>query len=116
MFGGNSNWRGPIWLPVNGLLMRALLNYYGYYGPNFTVECPTGSGRRMTLYEVAREITERLARIFTADRRGRRPVFGGAPKFTRRSACGAITCCSTNTSTATTAPASAPATRRAGPA
>ena len=46
MFGGNSNWRGPIWLPVNGLLVRALLNYYGYYGPNFTVECPTGSGRR----------------------------------------------------------------------
>ena len=62
--------------------MRALLNYYGYYGPNFTVECPTGSGHRATLYEVAREITERLVRIFTIDRRGRRPVFGAAPKFT----------------------------------
>jgi hypothetical protein len=82
MFGGNSNWRGPIWLPVNGLLVRALLNYYGYYGPNFTVECPTGSGRRVTLYEVAFEITERLARIFAADSRGRRPLFGVAPKFT----------------------------------
>jgi hypothetical protein len=82
MFGGNSNWRGPIWLPVNGLLVRALLNYYGYYGPNFTVECPTGSGHRATLYEVAFEISERLARIFTADARGRRPLFGAAPKFT----------------------------------
>jgi hypothetical protein len=82
MFGGNSNWRGPIWLPVNSLLVRALLNYYGYYGPNFTVEFPTGSGQRATLYEVAREITERLARIFTTDSRGRRPVFGAAPKFT----------------------------------
>jgi Mannosylglycerate hydrolase MGH1-like glycoside hydrolase domain len=82
MFGGNSNWRGPIWLPINGLLVRALINYYGYYGPNFTVECPTGSGRRATLYEVAKEITDRLARIFTADARGRRPVFGVAPKFT----------------------------------
>jgi hypothetical protein len=82
LFGGNSNWRGPVWLPVNALLVRALLNYYGYYGPNFTVEYPTGSGRRATLYEVARDITERLARIFTADSRGRRPVFGAAPKFT----------------------------------
>jgi hypothetical protein len=82
IFGGNSNWRGPIWLPINALLVRALLNYYAYYGPNFTVECPTGSGRRATLYEVAREIVDRLARIFTADARGRRPVFGVAPKFT----------------------------------
>jgi hypothetical protein len=82
MFGGNSNWRGPIWLPVNGLLVRALLNYYGYYGPNFTVECPTGSGRRANLYEVAQEITERLTRIFVPDARGRRPLFGAAPKFT----------------------------------
>jgi hypothetical protein len=82
MFGGNSNWRGPVWMPVNSLLVRALINYYGYYGPNFTVECPTGSGQRMTLYEVAREITDRLTRIFTIDSRGRRPVFGVAPKFT----------------------------------
>jgi hypothetical protein len=82
IFGGNSNWRGPIWLPVNTLLVRALLNYYAYYGPNFTVECPTGSGHRATLYEVAQEIVDRLAGIFTADARGRRPVFGVAPKFT----------------------------------
>jgi hypothetical protein len=81
MFGGNSNWRGPVWMPVNSLLIRALMNYYAYYGPNFTVECPTGSGRRATLYEVAREITDRVTRIFTMDARGRRPVFGAAPKF-----------------------------------
>src|SRR5262249_32567632 len=55
MFGGNSNWRGPIWLPVNGLIMRALMQYYMYYGNDFTVECPTGSGRQMTLYQVAEE-------------------------------------------------------------
>jgi hypothetical protein len=82
MFGGNSNWRGPIWLPVNGLLVRALINYYAYYGPNFTVEFPTGSGRRANLYEVAKGISDRLTGIFTADARGRRPLFGTAPKFT----------------------------------
>ncbi len=81
MFSGNSNWRGPVWLPVNGLLIRALLNYFGYFGPTFKVECPTGSGRRMTLYEVARNISERVAKIFRADQGGRRPVFGGARKF-----------------------------------
>ena len=57
LFGGNSNWRGPIWLPVNVLLIRALLNLYAFYGNDFTVECPTGSGVRMNLFEVAREIT-----------------------------------------------------------
>ena len=81
IFGGNSNWRGPIWFPVNGLLVRALINYYGYYGPTFKVECPTGSGRLATLYEIAEEVSNRLARIFTRDERGRRPVFGDAPKF-----------------------------------
>ena len=81
MFSGNSNWRGPVWLPVNGLLIRALLNYFAYFGPTFKIECPTGSGRRMTLYEVARNISERIAKIFRADQRGRRPVFGGAHKF-----------------------------------
>src|SRR5262249_50026345 len=64
MFGGNSNWRGPIWMPVNALIIRALLNYYSYYGDDFTVECPTGSGRRMNLYRVAEEIGRRLANIF----------------------------------------------------
>jgi hypothetical protein len=81
MFGGNSNWRGPIWMPVNGLIIRALLQYYAYYGDAFTIECPTGSGRQMTLYQVAEELTRRLASIFLRDEEGRRPVHGGAKKF-----------------------------------
>jgi Glycosyl hydrolase family 63 C-terminal domain len=81
MFGGNSNWRGPIWMPVNALIIRALLQYYAYYGNDFTIECPTGSGRRKTLYEVAEDITGRLAGIFLRDSRGRRAVYGGAQKF-----------------------------------
>jgi hypothetical protein len=81
MFGGNSNWRGPIWMPVNGLIIRALLQYYSYYGNDFTVECPTGSGRQMNLYQVAEEITRRLASIFLRDKDGRRPVYGGSRKF-----------------------------------
>jgi hypothetical protein len=81
MFGGNSNWRGPIWMPVNGLIIRALLQYYAYYGNDFTVECPTGSGRRMTLYQVAEEISRRLASIFLRGKDGRRPVYGGTRKF-----------------------------------
>ncbi len=81
MFGGNSNWRGPIWMPVNGLIIRALLQYYGYFGDEFKVECPTGSGRLMTLYEVAEEISRRLANIFLKGKDGRRPVYGGSEKF-----------------------------------
>jgi hypothetical protein len=81
MFGGNSNWRGPIWMPVNGLIIRALLQYYAYYGNDFTVECPTGSGRQMNLYQVAEEISRRLANIFLRDKDGRRPVYGGSKKF-----------------------------------
>jgi hypothetical protein len=81
MFGGNSNWRGPIWVPVNVLIIRALIQYYSYYGNDFTVECPTGSGRRMNLYQVAEEISRRLGSIFLKDRDGRRPVYGGAEKF-----------------------------------
>ena len=61
MFGGNSNWRGPVWMPVNVLILRALLQYYSYYGDAFKIECPTGSGRQMTLYEVARHLAGRLA-------------------------------------------------------
>jgi hypothetical protein len=83
MFGRNSNWRGPIWVPVNPLIIRALLHYYAYYGDEFRIECPTGSGRSMTLFEVGREIAHRLARIFLRDETGRRPVFGGAEKFQR---------------------------------
>jgi len=81
MFGGNSNWRGPIWMPVNILLIRALLQYYLYYGDNFKIECPTGSGNSMNLFEVAHEIANRLTRIFLRDQAGRRPVFGGTDKF-----------------------------------
>jgi len=81
MFGGNSNWRGPIWMPVNGLIIRALLQYHMYYGDAFTIECPTGSGRKMNLYGVAEEISGRLASIFLRDATGRRPVYGGARKF-----------------------------------
>jgi hypothetical protein len=81
MFGGNSNWRGPIWMPVNALIVRALLQYYLYYGDAFTVECPTGSGRHMTLYEVAEEIGRRLGNIFLKDKDGRRAVYGGTRKF-----------------------------------
>ena len=81
MFGGNSNWRGPIWMPVNALIIRALLHYYSYYGDNFKIECPTGSGKMMNLFEVAREIADRLTHIFVRDEAGRRPVFGGSEKF-----------------------------------
>jgi len=81
MFGGNSNWRGPIWMPVNALIIRALLSFYLYYGDNFKIECPTGSGKMMNLFEVSKEIADRLARIFTRDESGRRPVYGGTQKF-----------------------------------
>jgi hypothetical protein len=81
MFGGNSNWRGPIWMPMNALLVRALLHLYFYYGDDFRVECPTGSGRFMTLYEVAHDITQRLTRLFLKDADGHRPVYGGTRKF-----------------------------------
>ena len=81
MFGGNSNWRGPIWMPVNGLIIRGLLMLYSFYGDEFTVECPTGSGRQMTLFEVAREIARRLESIFLRDASGRRAVYGGTTKF-----------------------------------
>ncbi len=81
MFGGNSNWRGPVWMPVNVLLWGALLRLAAYYGDSFTVECPTGSGKRMTLFGVAQELAERLIRTFTRDGAGRRPVYGAAEKF-----------------------------------
>jgi hypothetical protein len=81
MFGGNSNWRGPVWLPVNVLIIRALAEFYLYYGEDFKVECPTGSGKMMNLYEVAGEIIRRLASIFLRDENGRRPVYGGTEKF-----------------------------------
>jgi hypothetical protein len=81
MFGGNSNWRGPVWMPVNILIIRALQQFYLYYGDNFKIECPTGSGKMMNLFEVSKEITDRLTGIFTRDKHGRRPVYGGTEKF-----------------------------------
>jgi len=81
MFGGNSNWRGPIWMPTNAVIIRALLQYYVYYGDSFKVECPTGSGRWMNLFEVSAEIVRRLTSIFERDAAGRRPVFGGSKTF-----------------------------------
>ena len=81
MFGGNSNWRGPVWFPINALLIRALLNLYAFYGDDFRVECPTGSGKELTLYEVAREISDRLTRTFLRGTDGRRPVYGGMRLF-----------------------------------
>jgi len=95
MFGGNSNWRGPVWFPINALLIRALFQFHGYYGDSFRVECPTGSGRLMTLLEVATELSDRLQRLFlrepsarsagsgqaSSGQAGRRPVFGGTEKF-----------------------------------
>jgi hypothetical protein len=81
MFGGNSNWRGPVWMPVNLLIVRSLLQYYLFYGNEFLVECPTGSGQLKNLYEVAEDISRRLTSIFTRDANDQRPVYGGTAKF-----------------------------------
>jgi hypothetical protein len=81
MFGGNSNWRGPVWMPVNLMLVRALQQFYMYYGDSFKIECPTGSGNMMNLFEVSKEISNRLTSTFTRDENGRRPVYGGTEKF-----------------------------------
>jgi hypothetical protein len=81
MFGGNSNWRGPVWMPVNVLIVRALLNLYTFFGDEFKVQCPSGSGHYMTLFEVANEIQRRLAATFLRDANGQRPVYGGTKKF-----------------------------------
>jgi hypothetical protein len=81
MFGGNSNWRGPIWMPMNIMLIRGLLNFYAYYGNNFKIDFPTGSGRQLNLFEVAREITDRLGNIFLRNEKGKRAAYGGTKKF-----------------------------------
>jgi len=83
LFGGNSNWRGPIWMPINYLLVEALERYHHFYGDTLKVECPTGSGRRMNLGQVAREIGSRLGRLFVPDAEGRRPCHGGDARFAR---------------------------------
>ena len=81
LFGGNSNWRGPIWFPVNFLLIESLQKFHFFLGDHYKVECPTGSGQMLSLWEVAGEISQRLTRIFLRDKEGRRPVFGGTQKF-----------------------------------
>ena len=114
MFGGNSNWRGPIWMPVNMIIVRALLNYYQYYGNDFLIECPTGSGKMMNLYQVAEEISRRLSAIFlrinqVTDR------FMGIFRNFRRIRSGVITYNSTNISMEIQALVSEQATRQDGP-
>lgn len=81
MFGGNSNWRGPVWIPANILIIRALLSLYTYYGDDFQIECPTTTGTPCNLFQIAEMIAERLFRIFLPDAQGRRAVFGGSEKF-----------------------------------
>jgi hypothetical protein len=83
LFGGNSNWRGPIWFPINYLIIESLQKFHHYYGDEFKVECPTGSGTWRTLDQVARELSRRLIRLFTRDGGGRRPVYGGTTTFQR---------------------------------
>ena len=115
MFGGNSNRRGPVWMPVNAMIIRALLNYYLYYGDTFKIECPTGSGKMMNLFEVSNEISDRLTRIFLRDEHSRRPVYGGTEKFQSDPPIGGIICSSSNTFTVTTAPGWVQVIRLVGP-
>jgi hypothetical protein len=83
LFGGNSNWRGPVWFPINILIIRSLFGFYRYFGDDFKIECPTGSGKFMTLHEIAVELSQRLTKIFLKDANGRRPVYGATEKFQR---------------------------------
>jgi hypothetical protein len=81
LFGGNSNWRGPIWFPINYLLIESLQKFHHYYGDSFKVECPTGSGQTMTLGEVAAELSHRLVKMFLRNGEGDRPIYGGLKTF-----------------------------------
>lgn len=81
LFGGNSNWRGPVWFPVNFLLIESLQQFHHYVGDDFKVECPTGSGQMLTLWEVAAEISRRLVRIFSKNQGQKRPVYGATQAF-----------------------------------
>jgi hypothetical protein len=80
LFGGNSNWRGPVWFPVNYLLIESLQKFYHYFGDSLQVECPTGSGNRMTLWEVAAELSKRLTKLFLRGPEGRRPADGASER------------------------------------
>ncbi|HLX40048.1 MAG TPA: hypothetical protein VKR42_05920, partial [Ktedonobacteraceae bacterium] len=81
LFGGNSNWRGPIWFPLNYLIIESLKTFHHFYGESFKIECPTGSGNLLTLDDIAKELSRRLTRIFLRDENGRRPVHGGVEIF-----------------------------------
>ena len=81
LFGGNSNWRGPIWFPINFLIIEALERYHYFYGPDLTVEFPTGSGTKLTLKQVARQLSLRLCRLFMPDADGHRPCHGGDERY-----------------------------------
>src|SRR5262249_34103747 len=83
LFGGNSNWRGPIWMPVNFLLIESLRRFHRYYGDDFSVECPAGSGQFLNLDQVANELSRRLSRLFLKNEDGRRPVFGDSLRHQR---------------------------------
>jgi len=109
MYGGNSNWRGPVWFPINYLIIRELLHYDQFLGPDFTLEYPHGSGGRASLRDIAGDLSDRLTGIWLPSA-GRRPVYGGVEKF-QTDPHGRTTCCSSSTSTATTAPDSAQCTR-----
>ena len=113
MFGGNSNWRGPVWMPINALLIRALLSFYLYYGDNFKVECPTGSGHWMTLFEVAARSQLASAGSSFATNPAAGPCMAPPINF-RKIRSGETTFCFTNTFMATMAPGWEPAIRRVG--
>jgi hypothetical protein len=81
LFGGNSNWRGPVWFPMNFLMIESLQKFHHYYGDDFRVECPAGSGRQMSLWDVSAELSRAMTRIFLRDKNGRRPVYGADEKF-----------------------------------
>ena len=114
LFGGNSNWRGPIWMPVNYLLVEALERYHHFYGDSMQVECPTRSGQFLNLQQVVRELATRLARIFRADEHGRRVCHGSDERFAADPHWRDLLLF-TNIFTATPAEGWEPAIRRAGP-
>ena len=115
MFGGNSNWRGPLWFPLNYLVVDALDRYYRFFGDDFTIEYPTGSGVELTLDKIGEDLRRRLISLFLVGPDGRRPCFGVRGAAAGRTRRGRTTSSSTSTSTATTGPGSARRTRRAGP-